>query len=62
MAIDRYPPLKTHKLYSGAQISLRVLAIAATLAAALLMFFSKQATTVYGIQVDARYTYSPAFE
>ncbi|KAI3463583.1 hypothetical protein Pfo_020246 [Paulownia fortunei] len=56
------PPLKTHKLYFATQISLRVLAIAATLAAAWIILTSKQTTVVYGIQADARYSYSPAFK
>ncbi|KAL3753608.1 hypothetical protein ACJRO7_000938 [Eucalyptus globulus] len=43
------------------QICLRVLPIAATLAAALVMMTSKQFTRVFGIPVYARYTYSPAF-
>ncbi|KAG8388122.1 hypothetical protein BUALT_Bualt02G0092900 [Buddleja alternifolia] len=57
------PPLiKTHKFVFLTQIFLRILAIAATFAAAWLTITSKETTVVYGIQVDARYSYSPAFK
>ncbi|KAL1554005.1 CASP-like protein 1F1 [Salvia divinorum] len=53
---------KSHKIQHGSQILLRILAIATTLSAACIMITNKQVTVVYGIQVDARYTYSPAFK
>ncbi|GER45518.1 CASP-like protein VIT_17s0000g00560 [Striga asiatica] len=56
------PPLKTHKLLFATQISLRLLAFAATLAATSIMLSTKQTALVFGIQLDARYSYSPAFK
>ncbi|KAF3664492.1 CASP-like protein 1F1 [Capsicum annuum] len=56
------PPLKSHKCSFGAQILLRILAIAFTLAATLLILNSQQTAIVYGIEMDARYSYSPAFK
>ncbi|KAG6385987.1 hypothetical protein SASPL_154871 [Salvia splendens] len=56
------PPLKTHKLFFLSQISLRLFAAAATLAAAWIMLTAKQTSVVFSIQVDARYTYSPTFK
>ncbi|XP_057767577.1 CASP-like protein 1F2 [Salvia miltiorrhiza] len=61
ISIDNFsspPSSKSH----ATQIFLRILAIGTTLSAACLMFTNKQATVVYGIPVDARYTYSPAFK
>lgn len=55
-------PLKTHKLFFLSQISLRVFAAAATLAAAWIMLTAKQTSVVFGIQLDARYSYTPAFK
>ncbi|CAN4100612.1 unnamed protein product [Withania somnifera] len=56
------PPLKSHKCLLGTQILLRILAIAFTLAAALMMITSKQTVSLYGIQMDARYSYSSSFK
>ncbi|KAI3455088.1 hypothetical protein Pfo_011751 [Paulownia fortunei] len=56
------PPLKTHKLFFVTQISLRVLAAAVTLAATWIVLTNNQTALVFGIQVDARYSYSPAFK
>ncbi|KAL0290384.1 UNVERIFIED_CONTAM: CASP-like protein 1F1 [Sesamum calycinum] len=55
------PPSKTLKLPFATQVFLRLLAIAATSAAACVMLTTRQTTVVYGIQVDARYSYSSAF-
>ncbi|EYU43016.1 hypothetical protein ABFS82_04G120900 [Erythranthe guttata] len=55
-------PLKNKKLYLATQISLRVLAVAFTLAAALLMISSKETKVLYSISVDSKYSYSPAFK
>ncbi|XP_057804878.1 CASP-like protein 1F1 [Salvia miltiorrhiza] len=58
----RLPPLKPHKLFFLSQISLRAFAGAATLAAAWIMLTAKQTSVVFGIQVHARYSYSPTFK
>ncbi|GFP85747.1 CASP-like protein 1f2 [Phtheirospermum japonicum] len=55
-------PLKTHKLLVVSQISLRLSAIAATLSAAWITLSTKQTALVFGIEFDARYSYSPAFK
>ncbi|KAJ7957198.1 CASP-like protein [Quillaja saponaria] len=54
------PSRKTHKLFLGAQISLRFLAFGATLAATCVIFTSKQSAVVIGMTFDASYSYSPA--
>lgn len=54
--------LKTHKLSLAVQICLRFLATAATLAATWIILTSNQTVAVFGIVVDARYSYSPAFK
>ncbi|XP_021286687.1 CASP-like protein 1F1 [Herrania umbratica] len=56
------PSLKTHKLVLGAQICLRIVAIATALAATWVMLTSKQTVMVFGIPFDARYSYSSAFK
>ncbi|KAL3512533.1 hypothetical protein ACH5RR_025250 [Cinchona calisaya] len=53
---------KTHKICLVAQICLRFLASVATLSAAWIMLTSKQTVAVFGIVVDARYSYSTAFK
>ncbi|XVF54749.1 hypothetical protein PTKIN_Ptkin05aG0206400 [Pterospermum kingtungense] len=55
-------PLKTHKLVLGGQICLRIMAIAAALAATLMIVTSNQIVVVYGMTFDAKYSYSPAFK
>ncbi|CAA0811293.1 CASP-like protein 1F1 [Striga hermonthica] len=50
------------KFYYFTQISLRFVAIGVTLAAAWLMMSNNETAVVFGIQVDARYTYAPAFK
>ncbi|KAK3042521.1 hypothetical protein RJ639_000245 [Escallonia herrerae] len=55
-------PLKTSKSSLAAQVCLRLLALGATLAAACIMITSKQSVVVFGINIDARYSYSPAFK
>ncbi|KAG8379485.1 hypothetical protein BUALT_Bualt07G0093400 [Buddleja alternifolia] len=59
-AVDK--SFKTHKKFVLTQISFRFMCIGATLAATWIMFTTKQTALVYGIQVDARYSYSPAFK
>ncbi|XP_042058947.1 CASP-like protein 1F1 isoform X2 [Salvia splendens] len=61
MAISK-DNLNTPKSHYASQIFLRILAIATTLSAACLMITNKQATLIFGIQVVARYSYSPAFK
>ncbi|KAK9926570.1 hypothetical protein M0R45_023791 [Rubus argutus] len=56
------PPVKTQKLFLGAQICLRAFVMAATLAATWIMVTSKQSTVIVGIAFDARYSYSSAFK
>ncbi|CAA3003194.1 CASP 1F2 [Olea europaea subsp. europaea] len=53
---------KTHKLSFASQILLRVLATGGSLAATWLVLTSKQTVEVFGIVVDARYSYSSAFK
>ena len=60
--IIQNPPLKTHKSSLAAQICLRFLATVASLAAAWVMFTSKQSVVLYGINIDAKYNYSSAFK
>ncbi|KAK6127808.1 hypothetical protein DH2020_038445 [Rehmannia glutinosa] len=59
---DKSPSFKMQKTYFVTQITLRILAISVTMAAAWLMISNKETTVVYGIQADARYSYSPAFK
>lgn len=54
--------ISPHKLFIATQISLRALAVAATLSASLITILTKETTTVFGFPIDARYSYSPAFK
>ncbi|XVE63735.1 hypothetical protein DITRI_Ditri07aG0043600 [Diplodiscus trichospermus] len=56
------PPLKTHKLVLGAQIWLRILAIATALAATWVIIASNETAVVFGLSFEAKYSYSPAFK
>ncbi|KAL8464269.1 hypothetical protein ACS0TY_033969 [Phlomoides rotata] len=56
------PSLKSQKLLFVSQIFLRLLAFAATLSAAWIMLTSKQTSIVFGLEAQARYSYSPAFK
>ncbi|XP_027773876.1 CASP-like protein 1F1 isoform X2 [Solanum pennellii] len=56
------PIMKSDKCLLSTQILLRILAIAFTLAATSIILTSKQAVTVFGIEMDARYSYSSAFK
>ncbi|XP_009626653.1 CASP-like protein 1F2 [Nicotiana tabacum] len=56
------PPRKSHTCLLGTQIFLRILATAFTLASTLIILTSKQTVTVFGIEMDARYSYSPTFK
>ncbi|PRQ16889.1 putative casparian strip membrane protein [Rosa chinensis] len=61
-ALQPNPPVRTQKLFLGAQICLRTVAMATTLAATWIMITSKQSTEIVGIAFDARYSYSSAFK
>ena len=54
--------VRTHKLFLGAHICFRILTVSATVAAALMMISSSQTIEVYGIKVEAKYSYSSAFK
>ncbi|KAG5523137.1 hypothetical protein RHGRI_035077 [Rhododendron griersonianum] len=56
------PRPKTQKYYLASQISLRLLAAVVSLTAATLAITDKQIITVYGIELEARYSYSSAFK
>lgn len=56
------PRPKTQKYYLASQISLRSLAAVVSLTAATLAITDKQIITVYGIELEARYSYSSAFK
>ncbi|GMN56565.1 hypothetical protein TIFTF001_025682 [Ficus carica] len=53
---------KTQNLFLGAQICLRILAIASTLTATWIVLTSKQSIEIIGMTFTARYSYSPAFK
>ncbi|CAK7336793.1 unnamed protein product [Dovyalis caffra] len=55
-------PLKTQKLFIGAQIFFRIVAIAASLVSSGLLITNKQAIDIGGLVLDARYSYSPEFK
>lgn len=52
--------LKLEKYLKPAQLGLRLLAMAATLAATWIIITNKETVVVYGITADAKFTYSPA--
>ncbi|XVF49541.1 hypothetical protein PTKIN_Ptkin04bG0021100 [Pterospermum kingtungense] len=56
------PPPKTHKLVLGAQVWLRVMAIATTLAATHVTVTSRETIDFIGLKYEARYTDSSAFK
>ncbi|XP_071728440.1 CASP-like protein 1F1 [Rutidosis leptorrhynchoides] len=51
-----------HLSFMASQIWLRIIAAATSLVAAVLLFDSRQSKVFYGISLDARYSYSPAFK
>lgn len=53
---------KAKKMVEFIQIGLRVSALVTSIAATSIVFTSKQTTLVFGIQMDAKYTYSSAFK
>lgn len=55
-------PLKPYKYLLGTQILLRFLATIFTLASTLIILTSKQTVTIFGLEMDARYSYSSAFK
>ncbi|XP_062114905.1 CASP-like protein 1F1 [Humulus lupulus] len=56
------PPQTTKNLFLGAQICLRILAFATTLAATWTILTSKQNILIIGMTFKARYSYSPALK
>ncbi|CAI9113169.1 OLC1v1013726C1 [Oldenlandia corymbosa var. corymbosa] len=54
--------LKTHKISFFAQIFCRVLVTGAAVAATWIILTSKQTVVIFGMTVDARYSYSSAFK
>ncbi|EEF51717.1 CASP-like protein 1F1 [Ricinus communis] len=60
---DKYnSPLKSQKLFIGAQICLRIVTIGATLAATWIMVTDKQSITFGDFVMVAKYNYSSAFK
>ncbi|KAK4351132.1 hypothetical protein RND71_030445 [Anisodus tanguticus] len=56
------PPIKSQKYSMCAQILLRILATTFTLTAACLVFTSDETVNVFTIEMEARYSYSPALK
>ena len=54
--------VKVEKFTRAAQISLRFLAMAATLAASCIVLTSKETVLIYGITADVKYSYSPSYK
>ncbi|KAL4584706.1 hypothetical protein LXL04_009314 [Taraxacum kok-saghyz] len=52
----------THLSFVASQIWLRIIAAATSIAAAFLMFNSRQSKVLFGTDLDARYTYIPSFK
>ncbi|PWA87805.1 CASP-like protein [Artemisia annua] len=52
----------THLSFMASQIWLRIVAAATSIAAAILIFKSRESKVLFGTDVDARYSYSPAFK
>nr|XP_043617508.1 CASP-like protein 1F2 [Erigeron canadensis] len=52
----------THLSFMASQIWLRIVAAATSVTAACLMFNSRQSKVLFGTDLDARYSYSPAFK
>lgn len=55
-------PLRNHKKYVSAHLLFRLLAGAATMAAALVMGFNKETKNIAGFQMVSTYKTSPVFE
>lgn len=54
--------LNLQKYTKAAQISLRFMAMAATLAAAWIVLSSNETVVIYGITADVKYSYSPTYK
>ncbi|KAL2935582.1 CASP-like protein 1F1 [Bienertia sinuspersici] len=54
--------IKGQKMVELVQIVLRALALATSIAATCILFTSKQTTLVFGIEMDAKYSYSSAYK
>ncbi|KVI06139.1 CASP-like protein 1F1 [Cynara cardunculus var. scolymus] len=60
--LRQIPSPITHLSFMASQIWLRIVAAATSIAAACLMFNSRQSKLLFGTNLDARYTYSPGFK
>ncbi|KAL6953050.1 hypothetical protein U1Q18_050720, partial [Sarracenia purpurea var. burkii] len=60
--ITQNPPPRPEKYAVASEIGLRLTASVASLAAAWMMFTSKQSVLLYGIQMEARYSDASAFK
>ncbi|KAK1433960.1 hypothetical protein QVD17_10878 [Tagetes erecta] len=60
--LQQIPSPITHLSFMASQIWLRIVAAGSSIAAVLLMLNSRQSKVLYGTDMDARYTYSPAFK
>lgn len=61
-AVDVRKDARLYRQWARIQIVLRVVSVAGTMGATWTMLTSYQSASVFGIHVDARYTYSPAFK
>ncbi|KAJ6358638.1 hypothetical protein OIU76_000369 [Salix suchowensis] len=59
--LSQNQPLKTQKMFIGAQIFLRIVVVATSFASAWLMLTNKQIIDIGGFVLDANYKYSPEF-
>ncbi|GKE49233.1 hypothetical protein Tco_1480491 [Tanacetum coccineum] len=56
------PSSITYLSFMASQIWLRTVAAATSITAAILIFKSRESKVLFGTDVDARYSYSPAFK
>ncbi|CAI9280612.1 unnamed protein product [Lactuca saligna] len=56
------PSPVSHFCFTASQIWLRIVAAGTSIAAACLMFNSRQSKVLFGTDLDARYTYNPSFK
>lgn len=54
--------VKVQKFTKAAQISLRFMAMAVTIAASCIVLSTKETVSIYGITADAKYSYSPTYK
>ena len=60
--LSQNQPLKTQKIFIGAQIFLRIVVVATSFASTWLMLTNKQIIDIGGFVLDANYKYSPEFK